>query len=66
MRYNKFASRKFILSLVVVGIATLLLVGGFLASEEFIRLVQVAIGAFIGGNVLSKFAFKGGGNVGED
>jgi len=66
MRYNKFASRKFILSLVVMGISTFLLCFNFLTGDEFIKLVGLAVGAFVGGNVLSKFAYKGYTNVGED
>lgn len=66
MRYNKFTSRKFILSLVVMGISTFLLCFNFLTGEEFIKLVGLAVASFVGGNVLSKFTYKGGNYVGED
>jgi len=59
MRYTKYASRKFILSLVVIGIATGLLLFDCLNGDQFVRLVMATAGVFMGANAMSKFSQKG-------
>lgn len=51
---SRFLSRKFILALLVLGVATWLLIGSDISEGTYRDLVLATVGAYIAGNVLQK------------